>query len=244
MILIKNKKKWIKKNRTNTHRYRQFGYFKRVAWEHRHSEYVNGYLKHTVPLIDYKKETYFFAFILYVIYFFNLWNFFWPDVIPYQWGGDLLWNYSHQNNNIGGWFLTNDITHLTKEILPSENIVANYYQPNNSVLWTTQVFVKNPITFLEVMVFATLGYSVGFLGLVFSKNNLISLLISIELLFVSITLMYGSAAIFLNLEQMQQHALLIMLTAAAESSIGLALLILANQSHRTISTVRFSNLKN
>lgn len=135
-------------------------------------------------------------------------------------------------------------THFKEKIISEEIFITSEYYSNNWIIWTNEFFTKKSITFIDTMVFATLGYSIGFIGLIFSKKNLISLLISIELLFISITLMYGSAAIFLNLETMQQHALIIMLTAAAESSVGLALLILANQSYKSINTVRFTSLKN
>ena len=164
-------------------------------------------------------------------------------VVAYSWWWvELIWGFG--NEEYLNPYLFNTHEPATVQLIENNQIIISNYSIKNWVLWTSEIFSQNKINFLEIMIFATIGYSFGFLGLIFSKKNLISLLVSIELLFVSITLMYGTAAVFLNLETMQQHALLIMLAAAAESSIGLALLILANQSYKTINTVKFSNLKN
>ena len=164
-------------------------------------------------------------------------------VVAYSWWWvELIWGFG--NEEYLNPYLFNTHAPATLQLIENNKIIISNYSIKNWVLWTSEIFSQNKINFLEIMIFATIGYSFGFLGLIFSKKNLISLLVSIELLFVSITLMYGTAAVFLNLETMQQHALLIMLAAAAESSIGLALLILANQSYKTINTVKFSNLKN
>lgn len=75
--------------------------------------------------------------------------------------------------------------------------------------------------------FSFLLFFIGLVGIVFNKRNFLIMLLCIELMFFAISLnfIFFSIPIYSNLGQI--YALLIVTTAAAETAIGLSLLIVA-----------------
>src|SRR5687768_5749487 len=78
-------------------------------------------------------------------------------------------------------------------------------------------------------------------GLFVMRHNLIVLLMAIELMFFSVTLNFAFFSIYLDDIQGQIFAIFILTVAAAESSIGLAVLIIYYRL-RGVIAVDFINL--
>jgi NADH-quinone oxidoreductase subunit K len=82
------------------------------------------------------------------------------------------------------------------------------------------------ITLLQTILFGSLIYSIGVYGIIVNKRNLLMLLMATELALLGVALNFAFVSVFLMNPFGQLYALLILIAAAAESSIGLALVIL------------------
>ena len=86
-------------------------------------------------------------------------------------------------------------------------------------------------------------YLLGIWGIVLNRKNIIILLMSIELMLLSINLNFVTFSVFLDDLVGQVFALFVLTVAAAESAIGLALLVLYSRTRGTIS-IEFIRLLN
>jgi len=82
------------------------------------------------------------------------------------------------------------------------------------------------VTLLQTVLFGSLIYSIGVYGIIVNKRNLLMLLMATELALLGVALNFAFVSVFLMNPFGQLYALLILIAAAAESSIGLALVIL------------------
>jgi len=91
---------------------------------------------------------------------------------------------------------------------------------------------------------ALLLFSVGILGIIINKKNVIILLMSLELMLLGINMFFITSSIYLDDLIGQIFPLFIITIAAAESAIGLAILITFYRIRGTISADFLSLLKN
>jgi len=84
-------------------------------------------------------------------------------------------------------------------------------------------------------------FLIGLCGIFLNRKNIIIILMSIELMLLAINLNFIIFSIFLDDILGQLFALLILTVAAAESAIGLALLVVYYRIRGTIS-IEFINL--
>jgi len=105
---------------------------------------------------------------------------------------------------------------------------------------TENTEIKKKMVNLYIML-ALILFVLGIFGIVVNRKNVIILLMSIELMLLSINfLLITIASIFDNL-QGQLFALYILVVAAAESAIGLSILVAYYRVRGTIA-VKFINL--
>lgn len=78
-------------------------------------------------------------------------------------------------------------------------------------------------------------FFLGLLGIILNRQNLILILISIELMLLSINMNFICFSVYLDDVMGQIFALLILTVAAAESAIGLAIMIVFFRNKGTIS---------
>jgi NADH-quinone oxidoreductase subunit K len=83
--------------------------------------------------------------------------------------------------------------------------------------------------------------SIGFFGFCFTGKNLLILLLFIELIILGINSLFVLISVYCNDYTSQLYAIFLLNIAAAESSIGLALVLLYYRSMKSIS-VDFINL--
>jgi NADH-quinone oxidoreductase subunit K len=103
---------------------------------------------------------------------------------------------------------------------------------------------KNLKTMIIVQEYISLGlilFVLGILGIIVNRKNIIILLMSIELTLLSVNFILISASTLLDDATGQLFALYILVVAAAESAIGLAILVAYYRVRGTIA-VRFINL--
>ena len=96
---------------------------------------------------------------------------------------------------------------------------------------------------LMIIIFSNL-FTIGTLGLVFNKKNILIVIISIELILLSVNLNFITFSIYLDDALGQLFVLFILTVAAAESSIGLAILISYYRIKGNITIQNFQTFKN
>lgn len=85
--------------------------------------------------------------------------------------------------------------------------------------------------------------AISMFGIVFNQNNIISIAISVEILFLSINLEFALASVYLDDLIGQVVVLFLLGIAASETAIMLAIIILLYRTNGTIALQRFRNLK-
>lgn len=77
----------------------------------------------------------------------------------------------------------------------------------------------------EVFLLSVSLFCIGIYGMLFSKNHILIVFISLELLLLASTINFVGASVFLDMFIGQVYGLYILTIAASESAIGLAILI-------------------
>jgi NADH-quinone oxidoreductase subunit K len=97
--------------------------------------------------------------------------------------------------------------------------------------------------FLTQIITNVILFSLGLLGMVFNKRSILIILICIELILLSVNLNFVTFSIYLDDSYGQIFSLLILTIAAAESAIGLAILILYYRLRGRIDINQIATLK-
>ena len=91
---------------------------------------------------------------------------------------------------------------------------------------------------MNLMIFIIIpavSFFIGVSGIIFNKKNAILILISVELMLLAINFVFLTSSIYLDDRIGQIFALLILTVAAAESSIGLGLLVVYYRMQGSVS---------
>ena len=94
--------------------------------------------------------------------------------------------------------------------------------------------------------YLTLGaiiFTIGVVGIFLNRKNIIVILMSIELILLAVNINLVSFSIFLNDLTGQIFALFILTVAAAESAIGLAIIVVYYRNSGTIRVEEINKLK-
>ncbi len=89
--------------------------------------------------------------------------------------------------------------------------------------------------YLEYLIVGIILFILGILGIVLNRSNLIIMLMSIELMLLAISLLFLINSILTDNLIGQIFTLMILTVAAAESAIGLAILVAYYRIRGTIS---------
>jgi NADH-quinone oxidoreductase subunit K len=92
--------------------------------------------------------------------------------------------------------------------------------------------MMNLLIFIIVPV---ISFFLGVSGIIFNKKNAILILISVELMLLAINFVFLTCSVYLDDRIGQIFALLILTVAAAESSIGLGLLVVYYRMQGSVS---------
>nr|WVH39688.1 NADH-ubiquinone oxidoreductase subunit 4L [Ulva dactylifera] len=122
-------------------------------------------------------------------------------------------------------------------LMPSV-IEANY----STLLWQPSTFPGSD-TFNQLIITGLIVFWIGLTGIFFNHRLVISILLAVELTLLSINLLMLTFAAAMEDLVGVMFALYILCVAAAESAIGLALIIIWYRVRRTVSVQYISLLK-
>ena len=128
------------------------------------------------------------------------------------------------------------------------NIIINLFDPLNffdlthHILYNTSDSI-NTIIPIQSIILAFLLFLIGILGIIFNKKSLINIMLAIELMYLGINLSFIFFSIMLNNPKGQLFAMILLAIIAAESALGLGLLIVAFRLKGSIYLRNFKKLK-
>jgi NADH-quinone oxidoreductase subunit K len=93
------------------------------------------------------------------------------------------------------------------------------------------------------LIVSGLIFSIGVFGIAFNRKNVLLLLVSVEVMFLGINLLFISGYICLNLEVGLIYALVNLSISAAEAAVGFSLVMSAFRNSPDITIKAFSRLK-
>ena len=95
----------------------------------------------------------------------------------------------------------------------------------------------------QFLILSALLFTVGVIGIFLNRKNVIIILMSIELILLSVNINFIAFSYFLNDLTGQIFSLFVLTVAAAEAAIGLAILIIFFNKSGTISVDFINKLK-
>ena len=95
----------------------------------------------------------------------------------------------------------------------------------------------------QVLILSALLFSIGVIGIFLNRKNIIIILMSIEIILLSVNLNLVAFSYFLTDLTGQIISLFILTVAAAEAAIGLAILVVYNRNAGSIEIEKISSLK-
>lgn len=99
------------------------------------------------------------------------------------------------------------------------------------------------LTLAHFLILAAILFAIGVIGIFLNRKNLIVLLMSIELMLLSVNLNFIAFSHFLNDLSGQLFVFFILAVAAAEAAIGLAILVVLFRNLKTIHVDDLDQLK-
>ena len=99
------------------------------------------------------------------------------------------------------------------------------------------------LTLTHFLVLAALLFSISILGIFLNRKNVIVLLMSIELMLLAVNFNFIAFSHYLSDSAGQIFVFLILTVAAAESAIGLAILVVLFRNLQTINVEDMGRLK-
>ena len=100
-----------------------------------------------------------------------------------------------------------------------------------------------PISLSHYLILAAILFAIGIVGIFLNRKNLIVLLMAIELMLVAVNLNFVAFSHYLNDLSGQLFVFFILTVAAAESGIGLAILVVLFRNLSTIDVDELDSLK-
>lgn len=95
----------------------------------------------------------------------------------------------------------------------------------------------------DYLIFSAILFSLGIAGIYINRKNLILLLMCIELILLAVNTNFVAYSSFLGLASGSLFVFFILTVAAAESAIGLAILVILFRKRNTINIEALDTLK-
>jgi NADH-quinone oxidoreductase subunit K len=99
------------------------------------------------------------------------------------------------------------------------------------------------ISLSEFLILAALLFGLGIAGMIVNRKNIISLLMSIELILLAVNTNFIAFSHFLGNNTGQVFVFFILTVAAAEAAIGLAIMVVLFRRAKTIEVENLDTLK-
>ena len=95
----------------------------------------------------------------------------------------------------------------------------------------------------QFLILSALLFAIGVIGIFLNRKNVIIILMSIEIILLSVNINLVSFYYFLNDLTGQIFSLFVLTVAAAEAAIGLAILVIYNRNAGSIEIEKINALK-
>ena len=95
----------------------------------------------------------------------------------------------------------------------------------------------------QFLILSALLFAIGVIGIFLNRKNVIIILMSIEIILLSVNLNLIAFSYFLNDLTGQIFSLFVLTVAAAEAEIGLAILVIYNRNAGSIEIEKINALK-
>ena len=99
------------------------------------------------------------------------------------------------------------------------------------------------IVLSDYLILSAILFAISIAGIFLNRKNIIVLLMAIELMLLAVNMNFISFSHFMNDIHGQVFVFFILTVAAAESAIGLAILVVLFRNHRTINVDDIGTLK-
>ena len=99
------------------------------------------------------------------------------------------------------------------------------------------------VTLMHYLVFSALLFVTGFMGVVINQKNLIRTLVALEVMLLAVNTNFVAFSQFLHLAQGEVFVFFILTVAAAESAVGLAIIVLLYRVRGAIDLDELNRLK-
>ena len=96
---------------------------------------------------------------------------------------------------------------------------------------------------INYLVLSSIIFSIGLLGIFINRKNMITILMSIELMLLGVNINFVGFSNYLNDLSGQIFAMFILVVAAAEAAVGLAILTVFLKNKGTISVDKINQMK-
>jgi NADH-quinone oxidoreductase subunit K len=103
--------------------------------------------------------------------------------------------------------------------------------------------MMNNISLEHYLILSIIIFSIGVSGLFMNRKSVINILMSIELMLLSVNINFVAFSVYLNDLQGQVFSIFILTIAAAETSIGLAILVLYFRNKGSIEVEDISQMR-
>lgn len=101
----------------------------------------------------------------------------------------------------------------------------------------------NEISLEHYLILSSLLFSIGVAGLFMNRKNVITILMSIELMLLAVNINFVAFSVHLQDIVGQVFSIIILSIAAAEVSIGLAILVLYSRNRNSIEIEDINQMK-
>ena len=99
------------------------------------------------------------------------------------------------------------------------------------------------ITIMHYLTLSTLLFVIGVCGIFLNRKNIITILMSIELVLLAVNINFVAFSVYLNDLTGQIFTMLVLTVAAAEAAIGLAILVVYYRNRASIDVDDINTLK-
>lgn len=103
--------------------------------------------------------------------------------------------------------------------------------------------MMNNITLEHYLILSAIIFTIGVTGLFMNRKNVIAILMSIELMLLSVNINFIAFSVYLSELSGQIFSLIILTIAAAETSIGLAILVVYFRNKGSIEIDDINQMK-
>lgn len=103
--------------------------------------------------------------------------------------------------------------------------------------------ISQTLSIDHFLVVSLLLFSIGLSGIFINRKNIISLLMSIELMLLSVNINFVTFSAFMQDLVGQVFSIFVLTVAGAEAAIGLAILVIYFHNNRNIETSNISSMK-